>query len=144
MVADRQGGVSKPYAWRHADLREAKQCPRACEPRDRAGREHRDKNDGVHDVGQRHHAGLAVHDYEGAGVGAAASKDVFVRRADVDCHYQAAHDVEQAQTDPDGRHGFRDRATGVLGLGCDEPGVLAACHGEDAGRHHAEEAFEAV
>ena len=90
------------------------------------------------------HAGLAEHDDERTGVGAAAAEDILIRRADVDGDDKTAKNVEQTETNPDGGHGFRDRATGVLGFGCDETGVLTAGHGEDTGWHDAEEAFEAV
>ena len=90
------------------------------------------------------HAGLAVHDHEGTGVGATAAEDILIHRTDVDGDDQTTKNVEQTQTDPDGGHGLRHRATGVLGFGCNKASVLATCHGKDAGRHDAEEAFEAV
>lgn len=132
------------YAWRHANLRKTQQSPRACEPRNSTRRKHRDENDGVHHVSQRLHASLAVHDDERTSISTTAAENVLICRADVDSDDQTTKDVEQTQTDPDGGYCFWNRATGVLGLGCDETGVLAACHGENTGWHDAEEAFEAV
>lgn len=95
-------------------------------------------------MSQRLHARLAEHDDERTGVGASATEDILVLRIDVDGNHQTTQDVEQAQTDPDGGHCFGDRATWVLGLGCNEAGVLATGHGKDTCGHDAEEAFEAV
>jgi hypothetical protein len=93
---------------------------------------------------QRLHASLTVHDNERTGVGTGATEYILVQRADVDSDDQTTQNVEQAQANPDRSDRFRDRATRVFGFGCDETGVLTACHGEDAGWHDAEEAFEAV
>ena len=95
-------------------------------------------------MGQRLHASLTVHDDERTGIGTTAAKDILVQRTDVDGDDQTTKDVEQAQTNPDGGYCFRDRTTRILGLGCNEAGVLAASHSEDTGWHDAEEAFEAV
>lgn len=137
-------GFHTTYLGGHVDLGQADEGAGARVARDGARGQDGDEDDEVHDVGEGHEAGVLVGDDKGRGVGAGAAEEVLVVGADGDGDHEGAHEVEEAEADPDGVDGLGDGAARVGGLGGDEAARLGAGHGEDAGGHDVEEALEAV